>query len=160
MTTGPARTYYEACVGQWRSPVAITITDSAALATSGASWLDRQSLRLLARWPAWLGRVFLDTEVAFRAADEVVHTTIVRWMGVPLQRSVEVYKLDADGARLSITGGMTGSGSINAAATQAVYQLAWLGMQIQQSTARDGDTVKVDQRGPGFHGVQMLVRLA
>ena len=160
MTSGPAHAYYTACVGRWRSPVAITVTDPAALDASGASWLDRQSLRLLARWPAWLGRVFLDTEVAFRAADEVVHTTIVRWMGLPLQRSVEVYKLDADGARLSITGGMTGSGSINAAATQAVYQLAWLGMQIQQSTARDGDTVKVDQRGPGFHGVQMLVRLA
>ena len=44
----PARAYFEACRGRWRTPVAITVTDVAALQRSGMSWLDRLQVR-------WLG---------------------------------------------------------------------------------------------------------
>lgn len=160
MTTGsPSRAYYEACRGRWRAPVAIEITDPQALATSGMSWLDRASLRLLAVWPRWLGRVFLDTAVEV-GGDEVTHTTIVRWLGLPLKRSVEFYALDPDGHRLTVRGGMTGAGSVDPTATHAEYLLTWLGVEIRQQTTRDGDRVTVDQQGPGFRGTQDLRRRA
>ena len=84
--TSPALTYYRACVGRWRSTMAITITDAAALKGSGMSWLDRVSVRLLAWWPGWLGPVYLDTTVAFEG-DEVVHITVVRWLSIPMRTS-------------------------------------------------------------------------
>lgn len=157
MSTQPSLAYYTACVGQWRTPVAITITDATALATSGASWLDRVSLHVLARWPTWLGRVQMDTKVTV-AGEVVTHSTDIRWLGVKLKRSVEHYALAPDGRRLTISGGMTGDGEIDETATRASYRLRWLGLDVVQDTVRDGDTVTVDQRGPGFRGVQVLRR--
>ena len=90
----PARAYFEGCRGRWRIPVAITVTDVAALQRSGMSWLDRLQVRLLARWPRWLGRVFMDTSVAVDGSD-VVHTTVIRWLVLPLMKSVEIFALDA-----------------------------------------------------------------
>lgn len=159
MSPAPARDYYEACRGRWRAPVAITVTDAAALATSGMSWADRLSVRLLSRWPSWLGRVWLDTSVAVDG-DEVVHTTTVRWLGLPLQRSVETFTLDPDGQRFTVRGGMTGEGAIDATGTRGEYTLRWLGVEIRQRTVRDADRVTVHQEGPGFHGVQELAREA
>src|SRR5687767_13813601 len=46
-TQGPARAYYEACRGRWRSPIALTVTDADALQRSGMSLADRLSVRLL-----------------------------------------------------------------------------------------------------------------
>lgn len=154
----PARTYYEGCVGTWRSPVQITLTDREALARSGMSWLDRLSVRLLAERPSWMGEVFLDTEVAFRGADEVVHTTTVRWSGVPVQRSVEVFALQPDGRTLAVSGGMTGQGEVDPTGAHARYTLRWLGVTITQQTDREPDRVTVRQQGPGFEGLQVLRR--
>jgi hypothetical protein len=157
MSSAPALDYYEACRGQWRAPVAITVTDAAALANSGMSLADRLSVRLLSVWPSWLGRVWLDTSVSVEGV-RVVHTTTVRWMGLPLQRSIETFTLDPDGRRFTVAGGMTGSGAIDATGTRGEYALRWLGVDIRQRTVREGDRVTVHQEGPGFHGVQDLAR--
>ena len=156
--TAPSETYYRACCGTWRSPISIEIDDPLALARSGMSWGDRWSLRLLAAWPALFGRLYLDTSVAFRAAHEVVHTTTVRWLGLPLQHSEEVFTLSPDGTTLTVRGGMTGEGRIDADAVHGTYHLRWLGAEIQQRTTREVDRVTVEQRGPGFRGVQVLQR--
>ena len=155
----PSRTYYEACQGRWRAPAAITITDPAALRTSGMSLLDRVSVRLLAIWPRWLGRVWLDTSVAFDARGDVVHTTVFRWAGIPLQRSVEIFALDPDGHRFTVSGGMTGTGAIDPTGTRGEYALRWLGMDIRQRTVREPDRVTIHQEGPGFRGDQVLLRV-
>jgi hypothetical protein len=154
----PAQTYYAACVGHWRAPIHLTITDPAALARSGMGWLDRVGLRLLARWPAWLGRVHLDTQVVVVSDDVVHHHTVIRWLGLPLRRSLEVYTLHPDGHGLTITGDMAGDGTVDATATRARYTLRWLGVTVRQHTVRDGDRVTVVQEGPGFGGTQVLVR--
>lgn len=38
---GPARTYYEACRGRWRAPIALTITDAGALDPDGVRFTVR-----------------------------------------------------------------------------------------------------------------------
>lgn len=160
MTNTPARAYYEACKGVWRAPIALTITDAEAFEKSGMSFADRLSVRLLSGWPTWLGSVFMDTSVAFQGENEVVHTTVARWLGLPLQKSVEIFTLDPDGSRFVVRGGMTGSGQIDATATKGDYALRWLGIEIHQRTEREADLVTVYQEGPGFKGVQVLKRQA
>ena len=155
----PARAYFEACRGRWRTPVAITVTDVAALQRSGMSWFDRLQVRLLARWPRWLGRVFMDTSVAIDGSD-VVHTTVIRWLVLPLMKSVEIFALDRDGSRFTVSGSMTGQGSVDPTATHAEYTLRWLGVEITQHTTREANLVTVHQQGPGFQGLQELQRQA
>jgi len=159
-TAGPARVYYEACRGRWRAPIAITLTDAGALRRSGMSLLDRARVRLLSLWPAWLGRIHLDTTVSLRGGGEVVHTTVVRWLALPLQKSVEIFTLDPDGCRFTVGGSMTGYGSVDPTATRADYTLTWLGVEIRQWTTRANDRVTVHQEGPGFRAQQELVRQA
>lgn len=155
---GPAHAYYEGCTGRWRAPIALTVTDAGALRRSDMSLLDRLSIRLLAIWPLWLGKVHLDTTVAFRGPSDVVHTTVVRWLGVPLQRSVEIFALDPDGRRFTVRGSMTGSGAIDLTTTRGEYTLNWLGVELRQRTVREANRVTVEQEGPGFRAYQELQR--
>lgn len=155
---GASRAYYRACVGAWRAPVEMTVTDPVALRGSGLSHFDRLSVRIMSAWPSWLRRPVLETTVSFDGPDEVRHTTVVRWLGLPLQRSVEIFALDPDGRRFAVRGGMTGHGEIDATATKGEYHLRWRGAELLQRTEREGDRVTVRQEGPGFHGLQALVR--
>jgi hypothetical protein len=82
----------------------------------------------------------------------------LRWLGLPLQKSVEIFTLDPDGRRFTVRGSMTGAGSVDPTATRADYTLTWLGVQIRQRTAREDDRVTVHQEGPGFRGRQELLR--
>lgn len=157
---GPARTYYEACLGRWRAPVALTLTDAEVLSRSGMSLLNRLSIHLLARWPSWLWRVQMNTTVSLSRRGEVVHTTTLSWLGLPLSRTAEVFTLDPDGQHFTVRGSMTGQGGIDPTATRGEYTLWWLGVEVRQRTERDGDRVTVHQEGPGFRGVQALVRYA
>jgi hypothetical protein len=122
------------------------------------SFADRLSLRVLSAWPRWLGGVYLDTTVSWGDGAEVVHTTVVRWLGIPLQRSTEMFLLDPEGRSFTVQGGISGAGSVDESSTRAEYELRWLGVAIRQHTVREPDLVTVHQEGPGFRGVQELVR--
>jgi hypothetical protein len=150
--------YYRECAGVWRSDVSMTITDTGEFSRSGMRLADRVSLRLMAIWPPFLGRILLCTTVAYDAGGQVLHTTVVRWLGIPLRRSVEAIALDRDGRRFAVRGGMTGTGTVDEAGTCASYELDWLGVRILQSTRRERDVVTVRQQGPGFSGAQTLLR--
>ncbi len=154
----PSVSYYRACVGSWRCPVRVTVTDARALAGSGMGLVDRLSVRVMGAWPGWLARPVMATTVRFEGPLEVVHTTTIRWLGIPMQRSVETFSLDSDGRRFVVGGDMTGHGTIDATATRGEYHLRWRGADLVQRTVRDGDTVTVRQEGPGFEGLQALVR--
>jgi hypothetical protein len=154
----PNHRYYAGCEGVWRASVSLRISDPARLARSGMRSADRLSVRVMAAWPRWLGAIVLDTTVAYDASGRVLHTTVVRWLGIPIQRSVETIQLDDDGRRFTVSGGMTGAGTIDETGTRAEYDLAWLGAQIHQSTTRSADLVTVTQIGSGFEAVQRLVR--
>jgi hypothetical protein len=153
-----ASAYYRACQGRWRASYQLTITDLEAFERSGLGWLDRWSLRLLARWPRWLGWVYMDTSVDCHEHGRVMHTTVVRWLGLPLMRSVEIFTLADDGASFTVSGGMTGTGRVDATTTRADYELRWRGAPIVQYTERTAERVTVHQQGPGFRGLQVLVR--
>lgn len=154
----PAHAYYRACEGAWRGPIEVTLTDPRALASSGMGFADRVTLRMLSRWPRWLGRVVLDTSVAYDPSGRVLHTTVVRWLGLPLRRSVETITIDADGRAFRVSGGMDGTGRIDETGSRAEYELTWLGVTIHQRTVREPDVVTVVQEGPGFRSVQRLAR--
>ncbi len=154
----PNHRYYAGCEGVWRAGVSMRITDPARLARSGMRAADRLSLRVMAAWPRWLGTVVLDTTVTYHASGQVLHSTVVRWLGIPIQRSVETIRLDDDGRRLTVSGGMTGTGTIDETGTRAEYDLAWLGTEFHQSTVRSADLITVTQTGSGFDAVQRLVR--
>lgn len=148
----------------------MTITDSAALRASGMRAADRASLRMMTAWPRWLGRFWLETTVTYDASGEVIHTTVVRFLGLPLLRSTEHITLDADGRAFTMRGEqrmwpaiwarrtMSGHGTIDASARRAEYTLEFLGAAMRQSTVREDDLVTVTQQGPGFSGVQHLRR--
>ena len=153
-----ASAYYQACRGCWQASYQLTITDPEAFERSGLGWFDRVGMRLLARWPRWLGEVYLHTSVDCLDDGRVLHTTHVRWLGLPLMRSVETFSLAEDGASFAVSGGMTGTGRVDASTTRADYDLHWRGTHIRQVTERTAERVTVRQEGPGFRGVQVLVR--
>ena len=154
----PSVRYYRACVGAWRGEVELTLTDVTALAGSGMAMLDRLSVRLMAAWPKWLPRPVMSTSVRFRGPLEVVHTTTVSWLGVPLQQSEERFDLDTDGRTFEVRGDVIGRGDIDEHARCGRYELRWRGVDLVQRTVRDADTVTVRQEGPGFTGRQVLAR--
>ena len=166
----PNHAYYRACHGAWRSPLSLSIDDAAALAGSGMRWADRLSLVLIAKWPRWLGRFVMDTTVEYDESGTVGHTTAVRWLGIPLMRSVERIVLHEDGRTFAMEGEqrmgplgwmrrpLSGGGSIDDTGDHAEYAFQWLGITLRQTTVREPDRVTVTQRGPGFSGVQTLQR--
>lgn len=168
----PNHAYYRACHGRWRCPLQMTITDTAALRDSGMGWVVRAGLRMMAAWPRWLGRFFLDTSVHYEDGGEVTHTTVVRWLGLPIMWGTERITLDPDGSAFTIEGehrlvsqawqrlAASGAGTIDASGDQAQYTLAWLGAPMTQTTIREHERVTVTQEGRGWRGVQALERQA
>lgn len=154
----PAQAYYQACRGRWRARYAIDVTNPAALATSGLGLRDRLGVRLLSAWPNWLGAIAMETSVDWADDRTVVHSTCLRWLGLPLMRSVETFALAEDGVHFEVRGGMTGRGRVDASAAGAHYTLTWRGALVVQHTERLPDQVTVVQLGPGFSGRQILVR--
>ena len=131
-------------------------------------WLDRINLRMIAAWPSWLGRFWLETSVAYDGSPSVVHTTRVRWLGMTMMKSIETIRLSDDDRTLSMEGeqrvfpawwsgrAVTGSGHVES--DRARYTFEWLGVRLDQTTVREQDRVTLTQRGPGFEGVQRLQR--
>lgn len=168
MTGSPARAYFAACAGRWRAPLDLRVHDVVALRASGMGLLDRWGLRALGAWVHWVGGVTLDTSVAVRAPDTIVHTTVVRWGPVVAMRSEEVLRLHADGRRFTLDGTqrvvgvgvrvVQGDGQVDNDARAAHYALTWFGAPLRQDTRLDGDTVTLTQAGPGWRGVQRLRR--
>lgn len=161
---GPAQRYYRSCTGRWRGAVRVTVTDPHALRTGGMGWLDRLGLRLLARWPSWLGPVEMHTTVTAGPDREILHTTTFRWRGVPLERSREVFRIAQDGRTLQVTGDVQGSGRVADCGLRARYRLRWWGVEVEQSTELDASegtdaaSVRITQTGPGFQSAQRLIR--
>lgn len=169
--TGPAHTYFTACIGAWRAPLEVQITDRAAL-RAGLGWLDAVSLRALAAWPAWAGPLEVHTTVAEREAPGVFeHTTRFVTGRLELLRTREAIEIRADGASFELTGearslgpagprAITGAGRVDPDTRHAHYELDWMGSPLTQHTARDGDTVTLRWRGAGYVGVQRLRRVS
>ncbi len=167
--SAPNHTYYQACHGSWRARVFLRICDGKAL-RSALGWMDAWSVYMMAYWPGWLGRFYLHTTVAYDPAGTVLHTTTIRWLGIPLLRSVETLCLHDDGTAFDLQGmskstfapwrrlAMTGTGHVDPTATQATYQCTWLGTTLHQTTHRAGDVVTLQQKAPGLEAVQTLHR--
>jgi len=166
----PNQAYYRACAGRWACRLGGDVRDFSAL-RGAVGLINALSLVTLSRWPPFLGTPVLKTSVAFEDSGDVVHTTAVTWLGVPLVRSREVITLDQDGTRLRMSGQsrflvapwrvecVEGVGEIDASTTRATYQLQLMGTQMLQTTERSDDAVTLTQTMPGYAAVQPLERV-
>lgn len=119
----------------------------------------RFALQLLQALSARVGPPRMSNTVRFTGDLEVEHTTEVRWLGLRLQRSVEIFTLRPDGRGVTVRGGMTGHATVDEAGEGADYVLRWRGATVRQSTRRAGDTVELRQQlGAGCVAVEVLVR--
>lgn len=163
-------TYFQACIGRWRCPVDMQITDVSALRRA-MGLFNMLGLWLMSVWPPWLGRFYLETTVDMPHSAEVLHTTVVRWLGLPLLSTKERLVLHENGVNFSLSGEghslmapwyrdlMEGQGSIDPSATKGSYRLIWMGSPLIQSTVRDGDQVTLILEGAGFRSLQTLKRI-
>lgn len=139
------------------------------LLSEAHSWLVQMMILVMASWPAVLGRYYCYTSVTVEAEDRVIHTTEIRWLGVPLLRSKEVLTLTgADAFTLQGTCWMTtmplrypleGNGTIDPDAAGGEYILSWLGAQLVQTTRREGTCLRVEQLGQGYRASLLLKRI-
>ena len=165
----PNHTYYQACHGAWRGRVCLRICDGKTL-RSALGLIDVWSVYMIAYWPRWFGRFYLYTTVDYDPAGTVLHTTTIRWLGMPLLRSVETLTLDEDGKGFVLQGvskstfapwrrlAITGNGDVDSTSTQANYQCTWLGTTLHQATHRTADVVTLRQEAPGLKAIQTLHR--
>ena len=168
MAERPHDIYYRACVGYWRCPFSIEVTDREVLASSYGV-LDRLSFWMLSIWPAWLGQVHLHTSVRYRSPDEVIHTTRLRWLFLTMMSSEELIVLKEGGAftldgkaRMATSFWKTqrvfGQGEVASDTVHADYQMTWMGAPLRQRTAREEDRVTLTMEGQGFVARQPLAR--
>jgi len=163
----PAHTYYEASHGHWRGKMQATILDPFAVIRS-MGLFNALSVLMMGYLPRWLGMIYLETTVTYQIGRPVRHTTTVFWWGIPMMTSEEFVHIHGDGIQFSIEGTshfkmmpwrqvtMSGRGHIDATATQATYELKWLGTDLIQKTQRRDDGVTLKQSSPGFSAVQNL----
>ncbi len=166
----PNQTYYRACVGVWACSLDFAITDHEAFRAAPLTARDRLRIRSMLATAAAFGAPRLTTTVAMAGDDEVVHTTRVAGLGVPMLRSREVLTLEPDGARFTMridqrdfpffaSRPSSAHGFVDPTATVATYHLDFFGVPMLQTTLRDGDRVTLTQKTAFSLGVQRLVRI-
>ena len=123
---------------------------------------------MMAWWPRWLGRLFLETTVAYNPGGQVHHTTTIYWLGIPMMKSAETVFIEEDGTSFRVQGEsvasmmpwrklpMTGAGEIDSTGCHATYRLNWMGTTVIQDTDRTDEGVVLRQAFPGFQGIQEL----
>lgn len=164
----PTVRYYRAMTGSWSGPYRFVITDPAAMRAAVPAWWDRRGLLLMHA----LGGARMSTTVAFRADDEVLHTTRVTAWGLPALSGVEVFRLADDGRSLSVRMVQRfaplfrpprdfgeGSGVVADPEVGADYRLPWLGgCVIEQRVRVVAGGVALAQTSAWFRAEARLVR--
>ncbi len=164
----PAIEYYRACIGTWSAPLEIIVDDRKALRRSMGAF-DAAGLRMLATWPTTFGRIQIRTSVAEMGDRAFEHTTRFMLGELELVSTTETIKVREDGQSFVLVGvgrtlmnrkgnAISGTGSVDETATQASYDIDWMGSPLVQTTVRDGDRVTLNWIGAGYHGTQRLER--
>jgi len=162
--------YYHACVGRWACAFTPEVSDFGALrrALGTAAALG---LWAMTRWPACLGASRLHTTVSYAPGGDVMHTTRVTWLGLPLMRSRELITLDPDGRHLRVRGESRSSvtpwrkdrieatGEVSTATTRASYSIRFMGAEMLQTAERDAERVTLTQELPGYRVIAPLGRV-
>ena len=168
--SSPNHDYFRACEGSWACRFSVEVTDFTALRRA-VGLLNAGGLALLARWPGFLGTPRFRTSVAYDPSGQVVHTTRISWLGLPLARSREVLELDVDGRGVTFLGEfrflmapwrverVEAVGEVDETASRASYTIQFLGAEMAQSAERLADRVTLTQTLPGYRAVQRLERV-
>jgi hypothetical protein len=141
----PHHRYFRAKEGRWRGKIRFELTDPRGLRGSSLSLRDRWSLRSLSL-ASRLSVLTLTTTVDYTGRgqrNEVLHTTRVSNLGVPVYRSEETIFLEDDGRTLRIEGreaffpflrsaGWVGGGAVATDHDGAAYRIPCFGLTMGQ----------------------------
>ena len=147
--------YFRAKDGHWRGKIRFRLTDPRKLRVSSMPPADQWSLRCLGL-ASRLSALVLHTTVECREND-VLHTTRVTNLGVPVYRSAETILLEEDGRSFRVEGregffpflrraDWSGRGAAAADHDGAAYQLACFGLAMEQETRMTPAGLAVVQR--------------
>lgn len=154
----PHHRYFRTKEGRWRGKIRFELTDPRGLRGSSLSLMDKWSLRSLSL-ASRLSVLTLTTTVDYarrRHRNEVLHTTRVSNLGVPVYRSEEAIFLEDDGRTFRIEGreaffpflrsaGWVGEGAV-ATDRDAAYRIPCFGLTMEQETRMTADGLEVTQR--------------
>lgn len=173
--TPPHRAYYEAHVDRWRCDFRLRITDREAFRRCRMPLVDRLGILFMAHWPRALGRMWLETSVAFGSgerASDVVHTTRVKLWRTAVLTGVEWLTLSDDGTSVALecvhkvaplfwrTRRFEGRATIAADGQSAHYSFApWFGTTLEQRTKIEGRALAIHQETPWCTSTLLLQRV-
>jgi hypothetical protein len=149
--------YFRANDGHWRGKIRFRLTDPRGLRARSMPLADKWSLRCLSL-ASRLSALVLTTTVECRGHD-VLHTTRVTNLGVPVYRSAETILLEEDGRSFRVEGreaffpslrraDWSGRGMVAADHDGAAYQIPCFGLAMEQETRVTPAELEVVQRTP------------
>lgn len=167
-TDPPHVRYFLSVAGRWACPFDIHARPDAAPWTA----LDRFALRVIAGWPAWLGRLRFLTEVDPRRAPQglVLHRVQLMWGPITFFQSEQRIRLGADGRSFEVDGTyaygsfrwarrrLSGAGEVDEAASFGTYRIPWMGTVLRQTSMHEPGAIVLTQETAWWWGVQRLAR--
>jgi len=155
----PHHHYFRAKQGHWRGKIRFVLTDPRGLRASSVRWADKWSLRTLSVASRLSGLV-LKTTVDYTSRghlDEVLHTTRVTNLGMPVYRSAETIFLGGDGNGFRIEGresffpflrsaDWAAEGAVAADHDGAAYRIPCFGLTMEQVTRTSPEGLEITQR--------------
>ena len=167
----PAYRYYTSLVGAWSGDFSFEITSDVAL----REWrfLDRMTLRFMSLLVRLFGPLRMSTTLRRGAHDdELVHTTLVTKLGVPLYATEETISLSDDGTTLQMKGtqrsvpplgprvAYESRGEVAGSADRATYFIPFFGAELTQRTQIVPEGLRLTQETSASRGHVVLARQA
>lgn len=165
----PHHRYFRAKEGRWRGKIRFELTDRRGLRASSLSPAQKWSLRSLSL-ASRLSALVLTTTVDYASRghrNEVLHTTRVSNLWVPVYRSAETISLEDDGRSFRVHGreaffpflrraDWVAGGAVATDHDGAAYRIPCFGLTMEQETRMTAAGLEVTQRTAFSRAVILL----
>lgn len=157
----PHHRYFRAKDGYWWGKIRFELTDPRGLRASNLRLADKWAMRFLSMASRMSALVLTTTvdSVTRGHFNEVLHTTRVANLGVPIYRSAETFLLGDDGHSFRVAGreaffpflrwaAWAATGTVATDHNGAAYQIPWFGLTMEQTTRMTAEGLEITQRSP------------